>query len=212
MPPSNPGGLTVMGIRELQVEWEAAVPECPATSYELLVDGLVEEITTATAKWIIKEPGVYRVAVRARNGEGASKAELATVTHVLQDLVPPRGVRVGYRVGNGQLVAVIRWKNSMVFSPSDYTLKGYYLNLHNQELDKTTTTQTDADFEDHYEIIPNIEETSIDVNFTARMGWETEFSLQTFYSGDTSSRTRSRLLFSRKTKRWFLNRCNKRPC
>jgi len=198
-----------MGIRVLQVEWAAVEPECRGTRYEVLVDGRVEETLAGTQKWIIKEPGSYRVGVRARNAAGASTAELATITHVLLDLRRPAGVGVKYKVQDGQLVATIRWNNSMVFSPSDITLKGYYLNL---DQEPTTKKTFDVDFEDHYAIIHNIDETSIDVNFNDTMGWNTEFSLQTFYSGDVSNRTRNRMLFRKMAKKWFLNRCYQKRC
>ena len=70
-----------MGIRVLQVEWAAVESECRGTRYEVLVDGRVEETLAGTQKWIIKEPGSYRVAVRARNAAGASTAELVRQAH-----------------------------------------------------------------------------------------------------------------------------------
>jgi len=197
-PAANPTDLMVMGIRELQLEWSPVEPECSGTQYDVLVDGEVEETLSGTQKWIIKDPGTYQIAVRAQNDEGPSTAELNTVTHVLQDLMPPSDVLVEYKVEDSQLIATISWKNSMTFSASDITLKGYYLNLDNQELGETTTLKPiDVDFEAHDMTIHNIEETSIEVNFTDTMDWNIEFSLQTFYSGDVSNRTETLAVFSK---------------
>ena len=65
----------------------------------------------------MRPAGVYEIAVRAINSEGPSETELALVTHVLQDLVPPNGLDVSYNLNkDGVLVATITWVNSMIFS------------------------------------------------------------------------------------------------
>ena len=87
----------------------------------------------------MRPAGVYEIAVRAINSEGPSKTELVSVTHVLQDLVPPKDLDVSYHVNkDGVLIATITWVNSMIFSESDDTDRGYYLNLYNKPSETST--------------------------------------------------------------------------
>ena len=126
-------------------------------------------------------PGSYEIAVRAINSEGPSTASLVPLTHVLQDLVPPEDLDVSYRVDEeGALKATITWVNTMVFSESDTTERGYYLNLYNKP-SETSTIRTEA-----HDKTLSISDQSFEVEFTDVMDWTIEYSLQTFYGRDPS--------------------------
>ena len=126
-------------------------------------------------------PGSYEIAVRAINSEGPSTASLVPLTHVLQDLVPPEDLDVSYRVDEeGALKATITWVNTMVFSESDTTERGYYLNLYNKP-SETSTIRTEA-----HDKTLSISDQSFEVEFTDVMDWTIEYSLQTFYGHDPS--------------------------
>jgi len=182
-PSSNPTGLTVSGMRDtLSLNWDTLLPECDDTMYEILINGEVAENVTETQKWLVRDQGTYEIAVRAINSEGPSKAKLVPVTHVLQDLVPPKDLEVSYKVDQqGMLIATITWLKSMVFSESDKTERGYYLNLYNKPITESSTIRTEA----HDETL-SINKTSFEVAFTDTMDWTIEYSLQTFYGQDPS--------------------------
>jgi len=181
-PSSNPTGLTVSGMRDtLSLNWDSLLPECDDTMYEILINGEVAENVTETQKWLVRPPGTYEIAVRAINSEGPSTAKLVPVTHVLQDLVPPVDTKVSYKVNEeGVLIATITWVNSMVFSESDTTERGYYLNLYNKP-SETSTIRTEA-----HDKTLSINDQSFEVAFTDTMDWTIEYSLQTFYGQDPS--------------------------
>ena len=129
----------------------------------------------------MRPAGVYEIAVRAINSEGPSETELVSVTHVLQDLVPPEDLDVSYHVNkDGVLVATITWVNSMIFSESDDTDRGYYLNLYNKP-SETSTIRTEA-----HDKTLSISDLSAEVPFTDKMDWTIEYSLVTFYGQDPS--------------------------
>ena len=171
--------------------------------YEILINGEVAENVTETQKWLVpssiqnpqssswflnhvgprqvRPPGTYEIAVRAINSEGPSEAKLVPVTHVLQDLVPPVDLAVSYKVDEeGVLIATITWLNSMIFSESDTTERGYYLNLYNKP-SETSTIRTEA-----HDKTLSIKDQSFEVAFTDTMDWTIEYSLQTFYGQDPS--------------------------
>ena len=103
------------------------------------------------------------------------------MTHVLQDLVPPVDTKVSYKVNKeGVLIATITWVNSMVFSESDTTERGYYLNLYNKP-SETSTIRTEA-----HDKTLSINDQSFEVAFTDTMDWTIGYSLQTFYGQDPS--------------------------
>jgi len=136
---------------------------------------------TETQKWLVRPPGTYEIAVRAINSEGPSEAKLVPVTHVLQDLVPPVDLEVSYKVDEeGVLIATITWLNSMIFSESDTTERGYYLNLYNKP-SETSTIRTEA-----HDKTLSIKDKTFEVAFTDTMDWTIEYSLQTFYGQDPS--------------------------
>ena len=158
-----------------------------------MIDGVLEATVDDSQKWVRREPGIYEVAIRARNEAGPSEAELVTVQHVVQELVPPKNVGVVYRMEDNVLVATITWEHSMTFydNTTDTTKKGYYLNLYNRPSDATTIRPTEA-----HDRTLDITETFYDVNFTDTMDWAIEYSLQTFYSDDGSDATERAAVFS----------------
>jgi len=86
---------------------------------------------------------------------------------------------VSYKVNEeGVLIATITWLNSMVFSESDKTERGYYLNLYNKP-SETSTIRTEA-----HDRTLSITDHSFELAFTDTMDWTIEYSLQTFYGLD----------------------------
>ena len=62
--------------------------------YQIMVNGVVEDTINRTSYTLHTVPNRYEVAVRSKNSEGFSTAELKSVTHTIQNMTPPKGEAV----------------------------------------------------------------------------------------------------------------------